>query len=427
MMIANRMIRPPQPVRAVSDEDGQVMQFSSLAKASEHFKIHHGVLSRRLGNGQAWNGWKFELVSTSGRAVAATEPVTTTTDPLASMFGQEFAQAFQGKQLRVTSETPRRISVYDLIGVVADVEQPRKTWLDMCAAYPEVVTLSNNLKFPGAGQRDTPVVDLQGMITIINLLKGEHAARVRAGQAKLLVRYLGGDESLVDEVRGIAEYHREGRGEGTLAGLAHEQTKANALTSAETATLETYRAAHKFEIMSPRQIGINLTFFSNKSVCYLLVLCVDGETLLKFGHTTDVLTRISDHQREIPELMGIWFVCEAPKEVETAFKEHMRYAGKLVSMRLGNKNQTELLRGVTPECAEVELAKIVQNTSLRSDVEVKRLELEIEKARILAEVEREKLMVERARLKAQLITDAMTSLHGHPDFAQLLATISAAL
>ena len=60
-----------------------------------------------------------------------------------------------------------------------------------------------HLKFAGRGQRDTPMTDAKGIIDIIMLLPGQQAARVRRQAAELLVRYLGGDLSLVDEVCAI--------------------------------------------------------------------------------------------------------------------------------------------------------------------------------------------------------------------------------
>ena len=74
--------------------------------------------------------------------------------------------------------------------------------------YPEVGTNCSHLKFPGRGQRDTPVVDVRGIVEIVMLLPGRHAARVRRQAVELLCRYLGGDLALVDKVyrnRGFQE------------------------------------------------------------------------------------------------------------------------------------------------------------------------------------------------------------------------------
>jgi len=52
------------------------------------------------------------------------------------------------------------------------------------------------------------MADTRSIVELILALPGRHAARVRRQAAKLLVRYLGGDLSLVDEVcalRGLQE------------------------------------------------------------------------------------------------------------------------------------------------------------------------------------------------------------------------------
>jgi hypothetical protein len=52
------------------------------------------------------------------------------------------------------------------------------------------------------------VTDAKGIVEIIMLLPGQQAARVRRRAAKLLVRYLGGDLAIIDEVcalRGLQE------------------------------------------------------------------------------------------------------------------------------------------------------------------------------------------------------------------------------
>lgn len=52
-----------------------------------------------------------------------------------------------------------------------------------------------------AGQRETPVVDVRGVVCIMFFLPGPRAAAFCYNCADLIVRYLGGDESLIDEVR----------------------------------------------------------------------------------------------------------------------------------------------------------------------------------------------------------------------------------
>jgi len=61
----------------------------------------------------------------------------------------------------------------------------------------------------GARQRDTPVADARGLVTILNLLPGKKAAEFRAKSADIIVRYLGGDETLIQEIKDIRELQEE--------------------------------------------------------------------------------------------------------------------------------------------------------------------------------------------------------------------------
>ncbi len=108
-------------------------------------------------------------------------------------------------QIRKTSEDPPRVSIYDAIQAVTGQSDSRKIYSRLKEAFPEVVTNFPNLfQFPGAGQRLTPVADARGIVEIIMLLPGRVAARFRKEAASVLVRLLGGDLSLVDE---LAEIH----------------------------------------------------------------------------------------------------------------------------------------------------------------------------------------------------------------------------
>lgn len=105
-------------------------------------------------------------------------------------------------RIRKTNETPPRISVYDVLRCVSGTHQ-KATFLvldRLREQYPEVHTLCMNFKFPGPGQRETPVTCARGIVRIIMLLPCRAAAPVRAKAADVLVRYLGGDPSLVAEI-----------------------------------------------------------------------------------------------------------------------------------------------------------------------------------------------------------------------------------
>lgn len=106
------------------------------------------------------------------------------------------------ERVRKTNEDPPRVSIYDVLQAVAGVEPHNcaNVWRRLLDAYPEVNTRCIHFKFPGQGQRETPVTDARGIVTIIMLLPGRAAARFRKASADVVVRYLGGDGSLVEEI-----------------------------------------------------------------------------------------------------------------------------------------------------------------------------------------------------------------------------------
>lgn len=71
-------------------------------------------------------------------------------------------------------------------------------------ANPEVGENLSHFQFSGQGQRiPTKVGKLAKVVEYIMLLPGKTAARVRVKAATILVRYLGGDLKLIDEVRAL--------------------------------------------------------------------------------------------------------------------------------------------------------------------------------------------------------------------------------
>ena len=115
------------------------------------------------------------------------------------------------KQVRKTGEIPPRVAVIDLISAVLDLNANNAafTFARLRNEHPEVTTNGGDFKFRGQGQKNTPVTDVRGAVEIILLLPGRQAARVRRQAAELMVRYLGGDLSLVDEVCAIRGFQEE--------------------------------------------------------------------------------------------------------------------------------------------------------------------------------------------------------------------------
>ena len=121
----------------------------------------------------------------SGRACAmaasSTDDIPT---QLAALLGK------RAVHIRKTKELPPRVSIYDVIAAVTGLtgNHAGKAYRDLAMRYSEVHSIGVNFRFPGRGQRDTPVCEVRGIVEIIMLLSGHTAARVRHQAAELKVK-----------------------------------------------------------------------------------------------------------------------------------------------------------------------------------------------------------------------------------------------
>lgn len=93
-----------------------------------------------------------------------------------------------------------RCSVYDLIEVAGGHKNPRQAWSDLKSQFPEVVQKTDNFKFPGQGQKQTPVTNREGWAYILGLLPGVMGRTYREEAAKLVLRYLDADINIAAEI-----------------------------------------------------------------------------------------------------------------------------------------------------------------------------------------------------------------------------------
>lgn len=96
--------------------------------------------------------------------------------------------------IRKTDETPARVSVIDVAVAFGGGSQhdAARTLRRISEQYPEVGPNWPLYKFAGRRQRDTPITDIKGIVELVFLLPGRHAARVRRQAAELLCRHLSG-------------------------------------------------------------------------------------------------------------------------------------------------------------------------------------------------------------------------------------------
>lgn len=91
--------------------------------------------------------------------------------------------------IRVTPEG--QPSVFDMIKVLGGQKDPHKVWSRLTESHPEVRTKCRNLKFPGPGQRETPVAkDKESAYYILGLLPGTVGKKYREDAAKLFITFL---------------------------------------------------------------------------------------------------------------------------------------------------------------------------------------------------------------------------------------------
>lgn len=91
--------------------------------------------------------------------------------------------------IRITAEG--QPSVFDMIKVLGGQKNPHQVWERLIASHPEVVPKCENLKFPGRGQRVTPVAKTkEDAYYILGLLPGAAGRQYREQAARLFSQFL---------------------------------------------------------------------------------------------------------------------------------------------------------------------------------------------------------------------------------------------
>ena len=135
--------------------------------------------------------------------------------------------------VRKTAEEPPRISVYDVIGLITGQSDTARAviYRRLVDNYPEVSTFCCNFKFPGQGQQQIPVTNARGIATITMLLPGKAVASIRREAANCLVRFMGGDLTMVDEIarNHLAQQDLESEHPARIFGQAVEHAESEAV------------------------------------------------------------------------------------------------------------------------------------------------------------------------------------------------------
>jgi len=128
-------------------------------------------------------------------------------------------------KLRITPNKELALIDVAMIFNGLDNNQAGKAVRRLLEQFPDVQSNRLNFKFPGRGQKAVEVAPLAEALEFAFLLPGRNAAKVRKEAAKLLVRYFGGDLSLVDEICQI------NRVQAALAQIPEEERTAEQQTA----------------------------------------------------------------------------------------------------------------------------------------------------------------------------------------------------
>ena len=90
-------------------------------------------------------------------------------------------------------------SVYDVIRF-SGMTNPGRSWGGLTRRFPELKDRVENFKFPGRGQRDTPVATRENILYIIGLLPGAMGRSYREAAAKVFVAYLDASPELAESI-----------------------------------------------------------------------------------------------------------------------------------------------------------------------------------------------------------------------------------
>ena len=417
-------------VTSITNADDAVM-YNSYSEACKKRNMDNYSTVRRLAQGNlVLDGYRFSLVDEPApqtiAPTAAVAPVTQGSHEFT--FFDDVDDLFKGQKVRFTVAEPKMVSIFDIIRIISGNHNPRQTWCNLQQQYQDLVTGMDKLmhQFPGAGERPTPVCGVSMLIEIMNLLPGQRAASFRAKGAKILVRYLGGDETLVDEIRDNASKIES----------APEDSPMKMFELPEGSSSN----AHRVELFSPTMEGKNAADFKGYCV-YLIVFTYQGKNAIKLGWSKDFSSRVKDHERLYPD-MKIWCIIscrnsECAQQTETFYKERMTswiQSIKLPEDQKPDKQQTctEIILNVTPEYAEEVLSKTqkdideehVQNSQWLTSIEqdkrnhsLKDKELDIEREKL--EVEKQKIEAEKLRIEVEKMLAANKQLELRIQMKQL--------
>ncbi len=294
-------------------------------------------------------------------------------------------------QIRKTDESPPRVAVFDLISVITgQCGAVRMICKRLLASHPEIVTICYDYKFKGRGQKYIPVTSAKGAVMIINALPGKVAAKLRLEWADVIVRYLGGDLTLVQEIQHNRSV-QENISEDHPARFFGQDVESHVLPDSVTGVQDMRQPQVYLGYAGPPEDWRDIRRSDGTPF-----VPRDDQLLFKFGQNDFNTGRHLTHTREY----GTWQVLDSvltdnPPKVGRSMKDELRNRNELMSAVHKNKTKRDLevivanhteYRAIVERIQE--FAAKYQITDVNMDFErelTKRLEIEKRKAEAEAE------------------------------------------
>lgn len=243
---------------------------------------------------------------------------------------------FQGheNEIRITSDN--MISVFDFIRVAGGQKDFYSTWNRILNCHKnEIQAFCQDHQFE-LGKKKTPVISVHGMVKLLFWLPGETAKQFRSKSAEIMIRYLGGDLTLVDEIKTIDNHHTETP--NNIAKVFRDEANKNCA---------------KTFLFNQDQINTSnklIQHFGNQTdVFYLFSFVYELEWYAKFGIVGDVREfhrRIDQHKAEFGDIcFNNVMKCLNVRKVESDFKDTSLFRTNKVKIpKKTGGNHTEIIK-----------------------------------------------------------------------------------
>jgi hypothetical protein len=266
-----------------------------------------------------------------------------------------FDGIFSGREKDIRITPDKQISVYDFITVVGGQRNFYSSWQRILKDNGnEILAFCEDYKFE-KGKKKTPVINVQGMVKLLFWLPGELAKQFRAKSAETMIRYLGGDLTLIEEIKAIDRSHIENP--DNIAQIFREEVNGNLLFNQD-------------QINTSKRL-VNY-YGDKKDIFYMFSFKYVEEWYAKYGIVGELREFHQRVQEHITEFTDICFhniiQCSNIYKVEADFKESaLVQMNKVKIPKKNGGNHVEIIKLseiVTADIIKEEMIKIAGDRML---------------------------------------------------------------